>query len=71
MKFENENKDENSLTNTISIGEKGKYIGFNIFDNYGGDYIILKEINFYVNITNIIVNPNSIINQIDQKIKED
>ena len=71
LKFENENKNEDYLTNTITIGEKGKYIGFNIFDNYGGDYIILKEINFYININNIIVNPNSIINQIDQKIKED
>ena len=53
--FKIENKDNNKeITESIDINEFGKYIGLTIFDNYGGEFIIIKRIYFYAKVINII-----------------
>ena len=53
IKIENEDNN-NNLSETINLNESGKYIELNIFDNYGGEFIIIKRIYFYTNTINII-----------------
>ena len=56
-KFKIENEDNNNnLSETINLNESGKYIGLNIYDNYGGEFIIIKRIYFLTNVINIIKN---------------
>ena len=52
-KFCNENNDE--LENTYEIQNKGRYIKFDILDNFGGDYIIIKKLKFNVYIIDSIL----------------
>jgi len=53
IKIENEDNNTN-LSDTINLNELGKYIELKIFDNYGGEFIIIKRIYFYINTINII-----------------
>ena len=52
-KFCNENN--NKLENTYEIQNKGRYMKFDILDNFGGDYIIIKKLIFYVDIIDSIL----------------
>ena len=43
------NNDNNSLSHEYNLKNKGRYLRFDLIDNYGGDYIIIKKINIYAN----------------------
>ena len=45
---------KNNKSEFIYLNEKGKYIKFNFVDNYGGNYIIINKIKFYVSIISIL-----------------
>ena len=47
--FEFINDDIKSLSHEYNLKNKGKYLRFDLIDNYGGAYIIIKKINFYAN----------------------
>ena len=62
--FKIENEDNNSyLSETIDLNESGKNIALTIFDNYGGEFIIIKRIQFFTNTINIIKNEEEIIEE--------
>jgi len=43
------NNDIDSLSNKYILKNKGKYLRVDFINNFGGDYIIIKKINFYAN----------------------
>ena len=43
------NKDINSLSEEYILKNKGRYLKFDLIDNYGGNYIIIKNLKFYAN----------------------
>ena len=47
--FKFENKDINISSEEYTLKNKGRYIRFDLLDNYGGDYFIIKNLKFYAN----------------------
>ena len=43
------NDDIDSLSHEYNLKNKGRYLRFDLIDNHGGDYIIIKKIDFYAN----------------------